>query len=183
MLQCLQRPRELFDDRVDRRLQRVRQSVPVLVGQDQRRGLRRVVGAVRHGRGRVRVDVHQHPAHLAARRLGVDRVERQAERPGQRDGARQPRRRVGVQEYQMTAALWVRGILQDEYGVEAVLQPLEQSALRVVSGARDAVYWPRDAVRLGFRSSAGPFRSVGNLGFNPRPYQLVPLRVGTKTSR
>src|ERR1051325_7612525 len=28
----------------------------------------------------------------------------------------------------------------------------------------------RDAVRLGFRSSAGPFRCFGKLGFDPRPY-------------
>ena len=33
----------------------------------------------------------------------------------------------------------------------------------------------RDALRLGFRSSAGPFRSVGHLAVEPRPYQLVPL--------
>ena len=33
----------------------------------------------------------------------------------------------------------------------------------------------RDAVRLGFRSSAGPFRSFARLAFEPRPYQLVPL--------
>lgn len=33
----------------------------------------------------------------------------------------------------------------------------------------------RDAVRLGFRSSAGPFRSFARLGVEPRPYQLVPL--------
>jgi len=38
----------------------------------------------------------------------------------------------------------------------------------------------RDAVRLGFRSSAGPFRSFGNLGCEPRPYQLVPLLVALK---
>ncbi len=38
----------------------------------------------------------------------------------------------------------------------------------------------RDAVRLGFRSSAGPFRSFGRLGIEPRPYQLVPLLVGLK---
>ena len=33
----------------------------------------------------------------------------------------------------------------------------------------------RDAVRLGFRSSAGPFRSFGRLAFEPRPYQLAPI--------
>lgn len=38
----------------------------------------------------------------------------------------------------------------------------------------------RDAVRLGFRSSAGPFRSFGRLGCEPRPYQLVPLLVALK---
>lgn len=38
----------------------------------------------------------------------------------------------------------------------------------------------RDAVRLGFRSSAGPFRSFGRLGFEPRPYQLVPLLMALK---
>ena len=38
----------------------------------------------------------------------------------------------------------------------------------------------RDAIRLGFRSSAGPFRSFGHLGFEPRPYQLVPLLMALK---
>lgn len=38
----------------------------------------------------------------------------------------------------------------------------------------------RDAVRLGFRSSAGPFRSFARIGFEPRPYQLVPLLMGLK---
>lgn len=38
----------------------------------------------------------------------------------------------------------------------------------------------RDAVRLGFRSSAGPFRSFGHLGVDPRPYQLVPLLMALK---
>ena len=33
----------------------------------------------------------------------------------------------------------------------------------------------RDAVRLGFRSGAGPFRSFGRIAVEPRPYQLVPL--------
>jgi len=38
----------------------------------------------------------------------------------------------------------------------------------------------RDAVRLGFRSSAGPFRSFARLGIEPRPYQLVPLLMALK---
>jgi superfamily II DNA or RNA helicase len=36
----------------------------------------------------------------------------------------------------------------------------------------------RDA--LGFRSSAGPFRSFGHLAVDPRPYQLVPLLMALK---
>ena len=38
----------------------------------------------------------------------------------------------------------------------------------------------RDAVRFGFRSSAGPFRSFGRLALQPRPYQLVPLMMALK---
>jgi len=38
----------------------------------------------------------------------------------------------------------------------------------------------RDALRLGFRSSAGPFRSFGTLNFDPRPYQLVPLLMSLR---
>jgi superfamily II DNA or RNA helicase len=38
----------------------------------------------------------------------------------------------------------------------------------------------RNALRLGFRSSAGPFRSFGHLNVEPRPYQLVPLLLALK---
>jgi superfamily II DNA or RNA helicase len=38
----------------------------------------------------------------------------------------------------------------------------------------------RDALRLGFRSSAGPFRCFGSLNFEPRPYQLVPLLMALR---
>jgi len=38
----------------------------------------------------------------------------------------------------------------------------------------------RDALRLGFRSSAGPFRSFGKIKVEPRPYQLIPLLMGLK---
>src|SRR5260370_38762207 len=38
----------------------------------------------------------------------------------------------------------------------------------------------RDAMRLGFRSSAGPFPSFGHFGVEPRPYQLVPLLMALR---
>jgi len=38
----------------------------------------------------------------------------------------------------------------------------------------------RDAVRLGFRSSSGPFRSFAKIGVEPRPYQLLPLLMALK---
>src|SRR5439155_6998272 len=38
----------------------------------------------------------------------------------------------------------------------------------------------RDALRLSFRSSAGPFRSFGEIAVEPRPYQLVPLMMALR---
>ncbi|TNE43152.1 MAG: DEAD/DEAH box helicase [Deltaproteobacteria bacterium] len=38
----------------------------------------------------------------------------------------------------------------------------------------------RDAIRLGFRSGAGPFRSLARIAVEPRPYQLVPLLMALK---
>lgn len=38
----------------------------------------------------------------------------------------------------------------------------------------------RDAIRLGFRSSAGPFRSFARIAVDPRPYQLIPLLMALK---
>ncbi|HLH65545.1 MAG TPA: helicase-related protein, partial [Solirubrobacteraceae bacterium] len=38
----------------------------------------------------------------------------------------------------------------------------------------------RGALRLGFRSSAGPFRSFAQISVDPRPYQLVPLLMALK---
>ena len=38
----------------------------------------------------------------------------------------------------------------------------------------------RAAVRLGFRASAGPFRSFAKINVEPRPYQLVPLLMALK---
>jgi SNF2-related domain len=38
----------------------------------------------------------------------------------------------------------------------------------------------RDAIRLGFRSSAGPFRSLGKIAVQPRAYQYVPLLMALR---
>ena len=38
----------------------------------------------------------------------------------------------------------------------------------------------RSALRVGFRSSAGPFRSLASLAVEPRPYQLVPLLLALR---
>ncbi len=38
----------------------------------------------------------------------------------------------------------------------------------------------RDAVRLTFRAGAGPFRSLGRIAVEPRPYQLVPLLMALR---
>jgi SNF2 family DNA or RNA helicase len=38
----------------------------------------------------------------------------------------------------------------------------------------------RDAVKLGFRSSAGPFRCFGSISVEPRPYQIVPLLMALR---
>src|SRR5579859_56485 len=38
----------------------------------------------------------------------------------------------------------------------------------------------RTALRVGFRSSAGPFRSLAAIAVEPRPYQLVPLLMAMR---
>jgi superfamily II DNA or RNA helicase len=38
----------------------------------------------------------------------------------------------------------------------------------------------RDALRLGFRHSTSPFRSLAHIAVEPRPYQLVPLLMAVK---
>ena len=94
---------------------------------------------------------------------------------------------------------WV--VLPESSGELLVLRPLGGSddelagvltALETVTPAEFALPDPshrgdhrscgllRDAMRLGFRSSAGPFRSFGRIAVTPRPYQLVPLLMGLK---
>lgn len=71
----------------------------------------------------------------------------------------------------------VTGILTALEGVDpATFQPPDPTQLGDDRSARLL----RDALRLGVRSSAGPFRSFGNIAVEPRPYQLVPLLMALR---
>jgi superfamily II DNA/RNA helicase len=77
------------------------------------------------------------------------------------------------------------GATEDEVtGILTALEPIESATFPYpdpehLGDARSARLL-RDALRLGFRSSAGPFRSFGRLAVEPRPYQLVPLLMALK---
>lgn len=70
-----------------------------------------------------------------------------------------------------------------------IYEPLEPRALESAeyerpdperAGAFGSALLLRDAVRLRLRSGAGPFRSLGGLSVEPRPYQFVPLLMSLK---
>lgn len=50
-------------------------------------------------------------------------------------------------------------------------------------GWPDATHILYDACRLSFRDVAGPFKCLGRLSFEPRPYQMVPLILALKQSK
>jgi superfamily II DNA or RNA helicase len=69
-------------------------------------------------------------------------------------------------------------------GVYVPLEPVEPAQFDLpnpaeLGDARSAGLL-QDAVRLSFRSSAGPFRSFARIAVEPRPYQLVPLLMALK---
>ncbi len=69
-------------------------------------------------------------------------------------------------------------------GVLTSLEKVEPSTFALPStkdlGDKRSARMLTDALKLGFRASAGPFRSFGQLGFEPRPYQFVPLMMALK---
>jgi superfamily II DNA or RNA helicase len=69
-------------------------------------------------------------------------------------------------------------------GILRNLEPVEPATFALPDVTQPGDYRSarllRDALRLGFRSSAGPFRSFGHLAVEPRPYQLVPLLMALK---
>lgn len=76
------------------------------------------------------------------------------------------------------------GTEQEIAGIYLPLEKVEQARFDLpdpnLTGDYLSARLLRDAVRLGFRSSAGPFRSFARLAFEPRPYQLVPLLMALK---
>ncbi len=69
-------------------------------------------------------------------------------------------------------------------GIYLPLEPVEPARFSLPSpahvGDHRSCRLLRDALRLGFRSSAGPFRSFGRIDVEPRPYQLVPLLMALR---
>src|ERR1043165_7087331 len=76
------------------------------------------------------------------------------------------------------------GTIQETAGIHSSLETVGPPSLPppVRSDLGDFVSCRllRDAVRFGFRSSAGPFRSFGRIAVQPRPYQIVPLMMALK---
>lgn len=76
------------------------------------------------------------------------------------------------------------GTTQETAGIHRSLETVEPAAFQPpgINDLGDFVSCRllRDAVRFGFRSSAGPFRSLGRVSVQPRPYQLVPLLMALK---
>ena len=66
--------------------------------------------------------------------------------------------------------------LESEAPVPAAFEPPNPDA----PGSQQAALLLRDALRLKLRAGAGPFRSFGNLNFEPRAYQFVPLLMALK---
>jgi superfamily II DNA or RNA helicase len=72
----------------------------------------------------------------------------------------------------------------DTAGLLPALEPVEPTAFAPPTpgdlGDQAAAGLLRSALRIGFRSSAGPFRSLASLAVDPRPYQLVPLLMALR---
>jgi len=69
-------------------------------------------------------------------------------------------------------------------GILTALEPVQPASFSLPDPDRQgdacSARLLRDAVRLGFRASAGPFRSLGGIAVDPRPYQLVPLLLALR---
>jgi superfamily II DNA or RNA helicase len=73
--------------------------------------------------------------------------------------------------------------------IATLFWPLEGSQVKpasfalpdpALSGSQSSALLLRDALLLKLRAGAGPFRCLGNVALEPRPYQLVPLLMALK---
>ncbi|MES3027654.1 MAG: DEAD/DEAH box helicase [Pseudomonadota bacterium] len=83
----------------------------------------------------------------------------------------------------------LRPLSGSELDIQTLRPSLELEPVRSASfappngitwGTSDAALLLKDALRLSLRRGAGPFRSIGRIGFQPRAYQLVPLLMALK---
>ncbi|MFF4095265.1 helicase-related protein [Streptomyces sp. NPDC001834] len=65
-------------------------------------------------------------------------------------------------------------------GLETVVQATFAPPTPSDLGDQQAAGLLRTALRIGFRSGAGPFRSLASIAVDPRPYQLVPLLMALR---
>lgn len=77
------------------------------------------------------------------------------------------------------------GADHEETGIVASLETVEPARFAPPDPTADigdhrSAKLLRDALRLGFRSSAGPLRCAARIAVDPRPYQLVPLLMALR---
>lgn len=76
------------------------------------------------------------------------------------------------------------GTDDDVAGVLPLIEPVEAASFPPPTpddlGDDASARLLRSALRIGFRSSAGPFRSLANIAVEPRSYQLVPLMMAMR---
>jgi superfamily II DNA or RNA helicase len=78
----------------------------------------------------------------------------------------------------------VGGLDEETAGILPAIEPVQSSSFplptRADLGDAFSGRLLRDAARLSTRAAAGPFRSLGRIAVEPRPYQLVPLIMALK---
>ena len=78
------------------------------------------------------------------------------------------------------------GAVDDTAGVFPALEPVTSAQFPTPTAAdlgdSASAAMLRQALRIGFRASAGPFRSLAGLAVEPRAYQFVPLMMALRQS-